>query len=517
MSNKTFWLSLSILSTGATGLIYEYILSTVSSYILGNSIEQFSITIAVMLFFMGVAGYFQKKLTDKYLVEKFISVELALSFLGSIVVVGIYLAYIYLENFYLVYYFLASITGVLIGLEIPIVLRINEKFSKALKENLSLIYSADFIGAFIGALIWVFILLKYLSIIQIGFVISSINLIVAVITFLIFREEISKKYIYTTIVLSLSIFFINSIGFIYSKKIERFLQKSMFKDPVIYHKRTKYQDITITRNKINGEIRLYINGNLQFCSTDERLYHEFLVHPAVALTSNLREVLVLGGGDGLAVRELLKYGNINITLIDLDKGMVKVAKEKPLSILNEKAFYYKNVKVINSDAFVYMDNFIKNKKKFDLIVVDFPDPSNINLAKLYSWEFYKKLYKILSSDGVVSVQATSPYFASKTFLCIDKTLRNAGFNTIKYHYDIPSFGDWGFIIGYKYGKSLMEKRINNFSLKTINTYFLTDKLFKASLIFPKNWIKTTEKNIEINSIFNPVIVRYYNEEIKYEW
>jgi len=215
--------------------------------------------------------------------------------------------------------------------------------------------------------------------------------------------------------------------------------------------------------------------------------------------------------------ELQGYENINITLIDLDKGMVKVSKEKPLSILNEKAFYYENVKVINSDAFVYIDNFIKNKKKFDLIVIDFPDPSNINLAKLYSLEFYKKLYKILASNGVVSVQATSPYFASKTFLCIDKTLRNAGFNTIKYHYDIPSFGDWGFIIGYKLDKGLMEKRINNFSLKTINTYFLTDKLFKASLIFPKNWIKTTEKNIEINSIFNPVIVRYYNEETKFDW
>ena len=517
MQNKTFWLSLSILSTGATGLIYEYILSTVSSYILGNSIEQFSITIAVMLFFMGIGGYLQKNFNDKYLVEKFISIELALSLLGSVVIILIYLSYIYMENFYLIYYLLASVIGALIGFEIPIVLRINENYTKGLKENLSLIYSADFIGAFIGALIWVFILLKYFSLIQIGFIVGSTNLTVAVITFLIFKKEINKKYLYTTFFISFLILVINTFGFIYSKKIERFLQKSMFKDPIIYHKRTKYQDITITKNRKNGEIRLYINGNLQFCSRDERLYHELLVHPSVALINNLKDVLVLGGGDGLAVRELLKYGNINIVLIDLDKGMIEIAKDKPLSYLNENAFFYKNVKVINSDAFIYIDNFIKHEKKFDLIVVDFPDPSNINLAKLYSYEFYSKLYKILSSDGIVVIQSTSPYFASKTFLCIDKTLKMAKFNTLKYHYDIPSFGDWGFIIGYKFDKNLMNRKLKNFSLKTSDTYFLTDELFKSSLIFPKNWINGNYKNIEVNTIFNPIILNYYREELNLNW
>jgi len=291
----------------------------------------------------------------------------------------------------------------------------------------------------------------------------------------------------------------------------------MFKDPVIYHKRTKYQDITITKNVKNGELRLYINGNLQFCSTDERLYHELLVHPPVALLNDLKNVLVLGGGDGLAVRELLKYGDINITLVELDKGMIEIAKEKPLSILNENAFYSKNVKVINSDAFTYLDKLIKSKKKFDLVIVDFPDPSNINLAKLYSLEFYKKIYKILDFNGIVSIQATSPYFASKTYLCIDKTLKEAGFNTLKFHYDIPSFGDWGFILAYKRRKDLIENKLKNFSLKTLDTYFLTNDLFKASLIFPKNWLKYSEKDVKVNTIFNPVIIKYYNEENRFDW
>ena len=515
MRMKTLWLTLSILSTGATGLIYEYILSTVSSYILGNSIEQFSITIAVMLLFMGLGGYFQKKLSDKNLVEKFITVELSISLLGSLLVITVYLAYIHLENFYLVYYLLASITGLLIGLEIPIVLRINEKYQKSLKENLSLIYSADFLGAFIGALVWVYLLLKYFSIIQIGYIVSSVNLLIAFITFIIFKRNLKRNVL--IIIVSISIFILNVLGFTFSKKIEAYLQKSMFKDPVIYHKRTNYQDITITKNVKNGELRLYINGNLQFCSTDERLYHELLVHPPIALLNELKNVLVLGGGDGLAVRELLKYGNINITLVELDKGMIEIAKEKPLSILNENAFYNKNVKVINEDAFIYLDRLIKSKKKFDLVIVDFPDPSNINLAKLYSLEFYRKIYKILNFNGIVSIQATSPYFASKTYLCIEKTLKMAGFNTLKYHYDIPSFGDWGFILAYKGRKDLIENKLKNFSLKILDTYFLTDELFKASLIFPKNWLKYSEKDIKINTIFNPVIIKYYNEENRFDW
>jgi len=508
--NKTFWLSFSIFLTGATGLIYEYLLSVVSSYILGNSIEQFSITIALMLFFMGIGGYFQKNISDKNLILKFITIELLISFLGSTVVIIIYWSYTHLTNFFLVYYSLASLIGFLIGLEIPIVLRINQQFKEKLKENISYIYTADFIGAFVGALIWVFVLLKYFSIIQIGFIIGSINLIVALITFFIFLkdEKLNNVEKITVLAISILIIILNIFGFKYSKKLEAYFQRALFLDAVIYHKKTPYQDITITKNPKNGEIRLYLNGNLQFSSRDERLYHELLIHPAVALKGSINNVLVLGGGDGLAVREILKYPEAKITLIDLDKGMIETAKELPLRKLNENAFLNDRVQIIIGDAFNEIDNL---NKKFDLIVIDLPDPSNISLAKLYSYEFYRKLFYILKEDGLIAIQGTSPFFSPNTFRSIEKTLQKAGFNIIKYHYSIPSFADWGFFIAYKYPQEIMEAKLENFKLSNVETYFLTTDLFKASLVFPKNWIKT-DKKIEVNSIFNPVILRYYRED-----
>jgi len=509
--SKTFWLSLSIFLTGASGLIYEYILSTVSSYILGNSIEQFSITIALMLFAMGLAGYLQKFISDKNLILKFIGIEILISILGSFTVIIVYWSYTHLSNFYLFYYSFAFLIGFLIGLEIPVVLRINQKYKINLKENISYIYTADFIGAFIGALVWVYILLKYFSILQIGFIIGSINLIVALITFFIFskEEEINKTVGAFILTVSILILFLNILGFSYSKKLEAYFQRALFLDPVIYHKKTPYQDITITKNPKNNEIRLYLNGNLQFSSKDERLYHELLVHPAIALMDNVQKVLVLGGGDGLAVRELLKYPNIKITLIELDKEMIKTAMDEPLRNLNEDAFFSDRVKIIYGDAFTTIDNL--KKYSYDLIIIDLPDPSNINLAKLYSYEFYKKIYSLLKENGLVAIQGTSPYFSPNTFSCINKTLKNTGFNLIKYHYSIPSFGDWGFFIAYKHSPTIMNSKLSNFHLKTDNLYFLTEDLFKSSQIFPKNWIKTKNK-IEINSIFNPVIIKYYKTD-----
>ncbi len=517
MERKRLWLSLSILSTGASGLIYEYLLSTVSSYIIGNSIEQFSITIALMLFFMGVAGYIQKNISDTNLILKFIGIEITLSFIGALSVLIVYYGYIYSANFYLIYYTLSAFIGFLIGLEIPIVLRINEKFTQKLKENISFIYSADFIGAFIGALVWVFVLLKFFSIIQIGFLTSLINILVALGTFLVFYKKISKNLKLIVFSLFLSIIAMDILGVIFHKKLERNIYKSLFEDPVIFHKKTVYQDIVITQNPVNKEYRLYLNGNLQFCSTDEALYHELLVHPAFSLKDSVKNVLIIGGGDGLALREVLKYPVKKVILVDLDKDMINVAKIYPLAKINQNSFFSKNVKVVNSDAYSFLDTLIKKKTKFDIIIVDLPDPSNINLAKLYSVEFYRKLYFILEFNGILTIQATSPFFAPNTFSCIKKSLKTAKFNILPYHYDIPSFGDWGFIIAYKYKRAKMVHNIQNFHLNIDNLKYLTDELFKSSLVFPKNWIRVNEKTIEANSIFNPVIIDYYRQDNIFNW
>ena len=217
----------------------------------------------------------------------------------------------------------------------------------------------------------------------------------------------------------------------------------LFADEVIFERNTRYQRIVITRWK--DDLRLFLNSHLQFSSRDEYRYHEALVHPGLSSLPNARRALVLGGGDGLAVRELLKYPNLeSITLIDLDPEMTRLFTDHPvLAPLNDHSFSNPRVKVINDDAFVWLD---RNEGSWDFVVVDFPDPTSFSLGKLYTTAFYRLLKKHVSAGGLIVVQSTSPMFARQSYWCIVETLKQAGFRTWPYHIYVPSFGEWGFTL-----------------------------------------------------------------------
>jgi len=538
----TLLLALSIFFTGATGLVNEYILSTVSTYVLGNSIEQFSITIAIMLLFMGIGGFVQKYFNDNYLIEKFITIEIFLALFGSFAPIIIYAAFGYLPNhFHLILYFLIALIGFLVGFEIPFVTRINEKYSDSLKTNLAFIVSADYIGAFLGAIIWVKLLLPNLHIFKIGFLISSINFLVALMTFLYFKKLVTSqlKTIYTIVIIF--VFSLLAYGYIHSEQYDKLIEQKLYSDKIVHSQTTKYQHITITHNDILNEYRLYLNGNLQFSSLDEQRYHEFLVHPAMSLHKEANNVLVLGGGDGLAVREIKKYKPKNITLVDLDPKMTEIAKTLPiLKSLNQNSLnkveiinpiiesnktqdiykkskdsidmeYLATINIINIDAMEFL-NIAKNKK-YDVVIIDLPDPNSIELNKLYTKEFYKSLQKVLYLDSIISIQSSSTYFAKDVFLAIGRTLKASGFETIAYHHNIPSFGEWGFYL------ASLNKGISNdiekISFQNIQTEYLTKELFLASLKFGKNELHTDKKFI--NTIMNPKLFREYtkNAWLKY--
>ena len=535
LKTSTLLLSLSIFFTGASGLINEYLLSTISIYILGNSIEQFSITIAIMLGMMGIGGWAQKFIKDGKLIEKFILIEILLVILGSFSPIGIYAAYAYVEdNFTLIQYFLISSMGFLIGFEIPFIIRINEKYEKKLKANLSVIISADYFGSFIGAIIWIKILLPHFNIVKIGFLVSGVNFFIAIITFLYFYKIgiVKNKKIFILIALTIILLIFGAIN---TRKWEINSEQRLYKDKVVFTKTTKYQHITITHNNTIKEYRLYINGNNQFSSLDEVRYHELLVHPAMSLLNEHKKVLILGGGDGLAVRELNKYNDISeIKLIDLDSEMTKLAKTNPIlkrlnhnSLLNSKVhsinvkflskgrekIYKKEKKnkyrqiaeisIINMDADIYISK-VKNEK-FNLIIIDLPDPNSIELNKLYTKEFYMKLRRLMYDDSLIVVQSTSPFHAKEAFLCIGRTLLAANFYITPYHYNIPSFGDWGF---YLVGKNDdYQAKIKDIKLK-VPTKFLTEEVFKASLVFGKNELTTKDKSI--NTLMEPKLFYIYN-------
>lgn len=528
-------LTLSIFFTGASGLVNEYILSTISTYILGNSIEQFSITIALMLGFMGVGSWAQRFVKDDYLLEKFIFIEILITVLGAYSSVTIYWAFANLTNgFDLIHYFFIISIGFLIGFEIPFIIRINEKYNLILKDNLSRILGADYIGALVGAFIWVYLLLPNIELQKIGFLIAGANFIVASITFL----YIKKPSLLNVFLLGF-VFFILYFGFNNSSKWTTTAEQKMYDDPIVYAKTTKYQHIVLTKNDILNEYRMYINGNVQFSSLDEKIYHEHLVHPIMSLVKEKKNILVLGAGDGLAIRELKKYKDIeNITLVELDPQMIEISKTNEIlkklngnSLENitiipaklkktttKETLYLEDendvetdqvlttINVINIDADIFLNNL---NDIYDVIIIDFPDPSSIELVKLYTKEFYTKVNNILKKDGMIVVQSSSPYHAKESFLCIGRTLKSSGFEILPYHDNVPSFGDWGWHIAWK-NNSVINKdikdRINNMQID-VNTKYLTEQLFKSSLHFGKGILET--ENSVTNTLMFPKLLDIY--------
>jgi spermidine synthase len=213
----------------------------------------------------------------------------------------------------------------------------------------------------------------------------------------------------------------------------------------LYKGKSQFQDIEIVAAK---DIRMYLNNQLQFSSLDERIYHEAFVHIPMGLTDNHKRVLILGGGDGLALREVLKYNDVqHVDLVDIDSKVLNVARNVPeIVALNKRSLHDKRVKVHAMDALKYLK---KNTKTYDMMIVDFPDPADEVLANLYTCEVFETLHHFLAEDGMIVCQSNSPLETPKVYWCIGATLESAGFYTKGYHTIVPSFDDWGFHLASK--------------------------------------------------------------------
>ena len=274
----------------------------------------------------------------------------------------------------------------------------------------------------------------------------------------------------------------------------------LYADEIVHTETTPYQRIVVTRWR--DDLRLFLNNNLQFSSHDEYRYHEALVHPALASLPGAKRVLVLGGGDGLAVREILKYPNVEaVTLVDLDPAMTELFSTAPqLVALNAGALKSPRVKVVNADALQWLE---ESREYFDFVVIDFPDPANFALGKLYTSAFYRLLEKRLSAHGLIVVQSTSPLYARQSFWCVVTTLESVGFKTAPYHALVPSFGEWGFIIAGRPGFSIAA------TVDPKKTRFLTPETTPDLFRFPADMARLPA---EVNQLNNQVLVRYFEAE-----
>jgi spermidine synthase len=403
----------------------------------------------------------------------------------------------YVTSFRLILYALVGLTGVLVGLEIPLLMRILENRFE-FKDLVSRVFTFDYIGALLASLIFPLVLVPQLGLIRTSLFFGALNVVVAGVLLYRFRETRPYRRSFTGVIGGTLL--VLGVGFIYAERIQTYTETMAFQDQVIYSKSTPYQRIVLTKN--TRELRLFLNGNLQFSSADEYRYHEALVHPAMQALPKAKRVLVLGGGDGLAVRELLKYPQLQqIRLVDLDPGMTRLFQHNELLLaLNQGALLSPKVQVINGDAYQWVR---RDTTRYDLLVVDFPDPSNYSIGKLYSTAFYRELDKLLAPDGLMVVQSTSPYVARTSFWCIAHTLQAAGFHTIPYHLYVPSFGEWGYVLAGRNGHWRGDGKLPP------GLRYITPQSIHEMLRFPPDM---SEVPTEINQLNNQALVRYFEED-----
>ncbi|HPQ21830.1 MAG TPA: polyamine aminopropyltransferase [Saprospiraceae bacterium] len=502
--SNTIFLKLTTFIVGICSILYELLISTSSSYFLGNSVLQFSIIIGFYLASMGVGSYMSRWIqSNKY--DAFILIEIILGLVGafSVPLIYIYFAYADYTGFQFFVLLIISIIGILTGLEVPLLTHLLENENKE-NENLSDVLTYDYLGALIATLAFPFLLIPFMGLYKSSLLVGTINIVVAALVLLKFKDRLKTKFMTSHVVkiVFLIIFVLMSGMFLLAHQFLNRWNNVIFKHPVVYHTESKYQDIVVTQNR--NEMRLYLNGAIQFSSRDEYRYHEALAHPAMQSLHSRKNILVLGGGEGLLVRELLKYNElVTIDLVDLDEKIVDMAKTfEPLVELNNHAFEDPRVTVHIDDAFKFLKS---DSTYYDLIICDLPDPTTESLARLYSNAFYHLAGSRLRNNGIFVTQATSPDLTPKAFWCIDQTLKDSGFlYTYPYHINVPSFGEWGFIMASRQPISL---RIGN----EIPLRFLSEDMLPAMQFFS---IDIRQQGILPNYLDQPILLEYYLEHYR---
>lgn len=490
-------LFLSVFLIAACGLIYELIAGTLASYLLGDDVFQFSTIIGCYLFAMGIGSYLSRFLR-RGLVAQFVSIELMVGLVGGFSSSLLFLAFAYTEAFRLVLYVVVILVGTLVGLEIPLLMRIlKERFQ--FRDLISHVLTFDYLGALGASLLFPILLVPKLGLVRSALVFGILNAGVALWSTFLFRAQLGRSHA-LRVGCFLTLALLGS-GMVFADRISSSADNSLYADEVIFSRNTHYQHIVLTKWK--DDLRLFLNTHLQFSSRDEYRYHEALVHPGLAALPGARRVLVMGGGDGLAIREILKYPSIqSITQVELDPEMTKLFSTHPaLSALNQHALTASRVHVINDDAFRWLDN---NSDQFDLIVADFPDPTSYSLGKLFTTTFYRLAAKHLSADGLMVVQSTSPLFARQSYWCIVETVKQAGLRTYPYHVYVPSFGEWGFVIGSRVPFEPPQQLPSGLR-------FLSARNVAEMFVFPNDM---TPVDVEPNRLNDQILVRYYDREWK---
>jgi len=496
--NRTPVFYLNVLIVATCGLVYELLTGTLASYVLGDSVTQFSLIIGIYLSALGV-GAWLSGFVDQGLARRFVEVELAVALLGGASAPLLFLSFARLSYFHVILYSVVFGIGVLVGLELPLLMRIL-KDNLDFKELVSRVLTFDYIGALVASVLFPIILLPKLGLVRTSLLFGLLNAGVGLWGTWQFRPIISGE-VAGLRARAVLVIVLLAAGAVKANTLTTLAEDGLFADEIIYTRTTSYQRIVITRGRAG--FQLFLNGALQFSSADEYRYHESLVHPAMMAAGSPHRVLVLGGGDGLALREILKYPTVEAaTLVDLDPDMTRLSERfPPLAALNNHSFEDRRVQVINKDAMIWLEDA---GPTFDVAIVDFPDPNSYALGKLYTTRFYKLLKQHLTEGAAISVQSTSPLFARNSYWCIVKTIEAAGYAVKPYQTAVPSFGVWGFALARL--KPFEQPEHAPGGLR-----FLDDQAMASLFLMPTDLGPVP---VDINRLDNQVLVRYYDSEWK---
>lgn len=489
---------LTTLIISGCSMCYELIISAVSSYLQGNSTLQYSITIGLYMAALGLGSYISKYF-KKNLFNVFVTIELSIGIAGGISSLLLFLSNIYISNYVVVMYLEIILIGMLAGAEIPIMTRIIEADEQNLSMTLSSIFSFDYIGGLLGAIAFPLLLLPKLGFFATSFLCGLLNITAAILILQRFGERLKHIRVYRILAAFIASGMI--AGMVFADNISESVEGGLYRDRIIYMDQTEYQKIVLTKHR--DDVRLYIDGNCQFSTVDEYRYHEALVHIPMSELDSRSHVLILGGGDGMAVREVLKYDEVErIDLVDLDAEMIRICSTNPnITSVNQNSLKSDKLTIYNTDAYEYLED---SEEQYDLIIVDLPDPNSESLNKLYSNVFYRMCKNCLKDTGVIAVQSTSPYYATKAFWCINKTIESEGMYVKAYHLQVPAFGDWGFNMASK--RELTEDL--DFD---VDTKYLTRENVSALFRFGKDEM---DDDVEINRLTKPVLMEYYNKAVE---
>lgn len=510
-------LLVSILLIALCGISYELIIGTISSYFLGNSVLEFSLTIGLFMSAMGLGSYVSKFFVDEdALLGRFFIVEILIGMIGGLTSPVLFMVFATSDLFRPIQIAMILSVGLLVGLEIPLLTRYIRRYSE-LRVAISQVLSWDYIGALVGSVAFPLVLLPQLGLIGSSLAVGLVNIGVAIAGIYAFRKELRSAAVY---LVACAVVALGLVGlFIASDPIERYLDSQLYRDQIIYSEQTQYQKIVVTRWR--DDVRLFLNGNIQLSSVDEYRYHESLVHIPMAMAERHERVLVLGGGDGMVVRELQQWGDAVkvIHLVDLDPGMTRMGASFPaLVALNGGSLEDPRVTIYNEDAMSFLERI---KERYDVVIIDLPDPNHEALSKLYSRSFFRLLRARMNERGVAVTQSSSVYYSRQAFWCIHRTMEaafcpgepaedgtctQASDRVLPYHVNVPTFGDWGFNVASP--SPLPEPA--GLDVETGHSLrFLHNAMLPALFTFPKD---EGELDVGINRLIDPVLLHYYLED-----